>query len=125
MFHRLVWIFAVFFLSSIATAQEVTTSGGSVSGKIMSSSTVFAVPIGDVLITPAEDHFVLTTFCASSSQKLVGSTFGYIAEIPGIGGGCLNFSPGVALPKNEVLTCAALSGALSESCQVSGVLSAR
>jgi hypothetical protein len=105
--------------------ERLQLSGGAVAGEIVSASTVFpAASVGDVLTTPPEQHFVLTTFCATGNTRLVGSTFGFIADTDG--SGCVSFSPGVVLRSGETLTCAPLGAAGSTCrCHVSGVLSVR
>lgn len=120
-----VFTLAILFFPQFVAAQQVTASGGAVAGEIVSASAVFlASSAGDVLTTPPEQHFVLTTFCAAGNTRLAGSTFGFIADTDG--SGCVNFSPGVALPSEETLTCAPVGAAGNTGrCHVSGVLSVR
>lgn len=99
-------------------AQRV--SGGGANGTIISASALRSGGPVTILTTPANGHFILTTFCAvGGSATLSGSTFGPIVSTTG----CEHFSPGVAIPSNEDLVCD--TGGANLQCLVSGVLSGR
>jgi len=101
--------------------------GGTVTEEIISGSAYVDYANTDtVLTTPAHGDFLLTTICGTRGVKIRGASFGFIAEIrtfPDIGWQCYDFTPGVALPKNEEITCSPSCGVdCSSPCQVSGIL---
>jgi hypothetical protein len=121
---------AAMLATSVASAQEVTVSGGAVAGKIISASVeVGSNATATVMTVPENGFFVLTLICSGPNISEVpfhGSIFGFIAQSPpGQGaGGCQEFLPGVALNPGEDITCIN-TFSLPTNCQVSGVLSRR
>jgi hypothetical protein len=114
--------------TSVASAQDVTVSGGAVAGTILSASVeVDPGATATIIAVPENGRFVLTLICSgplASEVPFSGSTFGLIAKTPsGSGGGtCQSLLPGVALNPGEDITC---TNPINEStnCQASGVLS--
>lgn len=115
-------------LGAAAMAQEVTKQGGAVAGPVLSATTfVLANKTTEVLTTPQEGFFVLTTFCTSGPDMILqgDERFEFIARAGHqIDRLCQNFQPGIALPQSMVITCFNLSSG-SNGCNVSGVLSQR
>jgi hypothetical protein len=110
--------------TSVASAQEVTASGGAVAGTILSASVeVDPGATATIITVPENGRFVLTLICARLVREIPfsGSTFGFIAQTPPDGTYCQSLLPGVALNPGEDITCSAPERAIN--CQASGVLS--
>ncbi len=123
-------VVAAMLATSVASAQEVTVSGGAVAGKILSGSVEVGPNATATIITvPENGRFVLTLICSGpliSELPFYGSTFGFIAQTPpGSGSGrCESLLPGVALNPGEDITCTNTFSSTT-NCQASGVLSKR
>ena len=96
--------------TSVASAQDVTASGGAVAGNILSGSVeVDPSATATIITVPENGRFVLTLICSDPGGEIPfnGSTFGFIAQTPiGTGRtGCQSLLPGVALNPGEDITC--------------------
>lgn len=128
---RLLLIFAlqlavVFFFSRGARAQAIINSG--LSGTVTSASATLTV-VGSVPVftTPGAGFFILTEVCGVGGfggPILRGNTFGIISV--GIStSGCFTYTPGIAIPQGEVLSCTIdFPPPPGTACMVTGVLSA-
>ncbi len=126
---RLLLIFAlqlavVFFFSRGARAQSIINS--TLSGTVTSASaTLTEVGSVPVFTTPGAGFFILTQFCVGSNVPTFrGNTFGIIPFGGGVG--CTTYTPGIAIPQGEVLSCTQdFPFGLPAPCMVTGVLSAQ
>jgi hypothetical protein len=114
-------ILAFIIFSSTTEAQEIKHGG--LTGTIVSATTIVCTNggcVNPIYTTPAEGSFVLTQFCATTDVlRVIGSSFGGIPVNEGIG--CTTFSPGIALPQNETISCE--NGGTFGDCMITGVLS--
>lgn len=110
------------FLAAIApsAAMAQSASRGTVSGVITSKSvTVPAMMTAPLFTAPAEGFFILTQTSTNGSGCITmsGSTVGRIPEQS-------TFTPGFALPANEVVSCTETCGVpFPVYCTLTGVLS--
>jgi hypothetical protein len=102
------------FSCSIANAQEVDDGG--VSGTLRSFTVSTLGPPEPVFAVPEENVYALTAVCFTRTGDLSASDFGFIARGPG----CANFSPGLAIPGGNEITCTGTAAGVT--CVVTGVL---
>jgi hypothetical protein len=102
------------FSCGLANAQEVDDGG--VSGTLRSFSVSTLGPPEPVFTVPEGNVYALTAVCFSRQGNLDASTFGFIAEGPG----CANYSPGLAVPGGDEITCTGTAAGVA--CTVTGVL---
>jgi len=103
------------------SAQAQQIKNGELSGTLMSGhALVTANGQANVLQTPSKGQFIMTQFCREDGDTdLQGSSLGVITTP---NNNCTEFSPGVPVPRDEVLFCRNNDGQ-SRSCSVIGVLS--
>jgi hypothetical protein len=106
----------------VRSSEAQVIKNGALSGVIVSKS--IAVPASSsapVFTTPAAGKgvFVLTQFCRSNCPELSGST---LARIGDNGSGCTTYSPGIALPPGETLTCTSSGCDPGAPCTITGVV---
>jgi hypothetical protein len=111
---------AVLIGACMGSSDAQTLHIGGLSGKVV---TIKGSANEVVFVTPPKKFFVLTQFCSLGSSSVAGaltsSTQGLVAVAPS-GNNCSTYSPGIALPQNDTLTC----GGMTE-CMIIGVLSSR
>jgi hypothetical protein len=99
----------------LANAQQVDDGG--VSGTLRSFNVSTLGPPETVLTVPDENVYALTAVCLTTAGgTLSASEFGIIARGPG----CANYSPGLAIPGGNEITCS--GGAGGSNCTGTGVL---
>jgi hypothetical protein len=111
-------VVAIALVAGSAQAQQI--KNGELTGTVKSGHVlVSGNGQATVLQTPNKNQFIMTQFCKEDGDtNLQGSTLGVITTT----NGCTEFSPGVAIPPNEVLFCNN-GDSQSRSCSVTGVLS--
>jgi hypothetical protein len=109
---------AIVLTAGVAQAQQIKK--GELSGTLMSGhALVTANGQANVLQTSSKGQFIMTQFCKEDGDtELQGSSLGVITTT----NGCTEFSPGVPIPRDEVLFCRNDDNQ-SRSCSVMGVLS--
>ena len=105
---------------AVGSAQAQQIKNGELTGTLMSGHTlVTGNGQANVLQTPSKGRFIMTQFCKEDSDTdLQGSTLGVITTTKD----CTEFSPGVPIPRDEVLFCRN-GDSQSRSCSVMGLLS--
>jgi hypothetical protein len=106
--------------STPAMAQVIKK--GTLSGKIVSAAVEVApTTAATVYTTPATGFFILTQVCVQDRSEMAvrGATLGPLVTDDR----CTTYTPGVALPRNEVITCANNDATPTGACSITGVLS--
>jgi len=133
-------IVLLIFTATAGHTQQIRNGG--LSGTIMSftgstsgttATNLFTTPVGN-----KAGHFILTQFCGNTNfgnsvhtLALHGSVLGVINKVRGDffdEEACVSFTPGIALSKDETLSCQATGGDPNNStghCMITGVLSKR
>jgi len=106
----------------VRASEAQVIKNGALSGVVVSKS--IAVPVSSsapVFTAPAAGKgvFVLTQFCRSNCPELSGSTLGRIGDNST---GCTTYTPGIALPPGEVLTCTSSGCDSPVPCTITGVV---
>lgn len=111
-------VVGVSLAAGTAWAQQI--KNGNLSGTLMSGhALVTGNGQANVLQTPSKGNFIMTQFCKEDNDtELQGSSLGVITTT----NSCTTFSPGVPIPRDEVLFCRN-PDTQSRSCSVMGVLS--
>lgn len=111
-------VVAIALAAGSAQAQRIKNGG--LDGTLMSGhALVTGNGQANVLQTPSKGQFIMTQFCKEDGDTdLQGSSLGVITTT----NGCTEFSPGVPIPRDEVLFCRN-GDSQSRSCSVMGVLS--
>jgi hypothetical protein len=106
----------------VRPSEAQVIKNGSLSGVVVSKGIVLQAPgSAPVFTTPAAGKgvFVLTQFCRSNCPDLSGSTLGKIGDN---GIGCTTYSPGIAFPPGETLTCTSQGCDFAVPCTITGVV---
>jgi hypothetical protein len=113
-----------------ACAQVVTQS--TLSGiETSASTTIGHNPTGTaaapVFTTPATGFFILTQACFTRNSRvtLSGNTVGVIVHSRSNSRKCTTYTPGIALPHSQTLTCTNASKTTDQTCTVNGILSTK
>jgi hypothetical protein len=109
-------------LIGVRAVEAQVIKNGALSGVVVSKSIVLEQPSAVAIYTtpPAgKGVFVLTQFCRSNCPDLSGSTLGKIGDN---GLGCTSYSPGIAFPPGETLTCTNTGCGFSVPCTITGVV---
>jgi hypothetical protein len=129
--RAVLWILAVVaVVQTFAFAQVVTQS--TLSGIETSASTTVVhngsgTASAAVFTTPAAGFFVLTQACFTRNPRVIlsGNTAGVIVHSSSGRRKCTVYTPGIALPHNETLTCTNTSTSTDQTCTINGILSAK
>ena len=113
-------VFGCLFLGYAGRADAQRLSALGMRGTVESASaTVPANDTATVYTTPAGRPFVLTQVCLDAGGVVVqGATFGVI---PGEMGACTTYHPGIALPRDEAISCENPNG-VPVNCMVTGIV---
>src|SRR5712691_4388350 len=104
---------------------DLTTVDG-LKGNLVTANVQVPLNVSTTLFTVPDDRFfVLRSFCASTTSypALTGSTLGSTALPLSYQGGCTSLSPGMLIPKGEVLICNGNGqGGYPGPCTLTGIL---
>jgi hypothetical protein len=106
----------------VRAAEAQVIKNGELSGIVVSKSLVLqSSGFAPIFMMPAAGKgvFVLTQFCRSNCPDLSGSTLGRIGDT---GPGCTTYSPGIAFPPGETLTCTSAGCDFTVPCTITGVV---
>lgn len=107
-------------------------TNGTVSGELISATVTVPDPKGtaQIYIVPEDRYFVLTQVCTFRLDYAQVSGSNVLGTISPLGGpdssNCLTYSPGVAVPPGEILTCKDVNYNSTEGgvvwCMITGIL---
>src|SRR5262245_56988248 len=108
------------FVLVAGSAGAQTVKKSTISGTVVTKAAVVTSPGSPVTVftVPEGGFFILTQFCSSGeSATLTGNTLGTFLKRSFSNTECTTYSPGLAIPGLEVLTCDIRAGS-NEPCTV-------